>query len=74
MKKIVIFAAAALFFIVLAGLLNQRPHRSRGEQIAEGCAKEFSSEGEERINQCRIAIMMRERAEQENAKMARAAR
>ena len=74
MKKFALVAATALFFIVLALLLASRPGESRRDRIMRGCQREFGEEGEERVNQCAIEIMIRELREREAAKMERAAR
>jgi hypothetical protein len=70
-KKVAVGLLAALFFIILIGLLN--PAKPRSEQIKEGCEREFAAWGEEKVNQCRLEIMMREMAERETAKTDRAA-
>jgi len=71
-KKVVVGLLAALFFIILIGLL--KPARPRFERIKEGCKREFAAQGEEKVNQCRLEIMTREMADTENAKTDRASK
>lgn len=70
-KKGAIVLLAALFFIILVGLLN--PPKPRSERIKEGCAREFADRGAERIQQCQLEIMARELGAAEDAKTKRAA-
>jgi hypothetical protein len=70
-KKGAIVLSAALFFVILMGLLNSPKKRS--ERIKEGCTREFADRGVERIQQCQLQIMARELGEAEDAKMRRAA-
>lgn len=70
-KKVGVVMTAALFFVILMGLLN--PPKSRSERIREGCAREFSDRGAERIQQCQVEIMARELGAAEDAKTKRAA-
>lgn len=70
-KKGAVVLLAALFFIVLIGLLN--PAKPRTERIREGCAREFADQGAERIQRCQLQLMARELGEAEDAKMKRAA-
>lgn len=71
-KKVAVVLLAVLIFIILIGILH--PAKPRSEQIKEGCEREFAERGEEKVNQCRIEIMMQEMAGRENAKMDRAAK
>ena len=71
-NRLAIAAVALFLLVILVNVLS--PPKSRADQIKEGCAREFESEGEQRINECAITLMTRELGEQEAAKLDRAAR
>lgn len=71
--KVIIWLAIGLFVGLVALGAALAPPKSRSEQISEGCQREFGTEGQARVNQCRVEIMARELEQNEADKTERAA-